>query len=346
MSPAAEFFARLADKPWNFGFYAVMRKLETLHPQQPRFGEAAKPADESIRLAQPPAMDFAPAELSRLSFDPKGGAPKLDVRFFGLFGPQGPLPLHLTEYARERLLERDASFASFANMFHHRLLLLFYRAWAQAQPTVQLDRPDSDRFAAFTGSLIGFGAPQTQARGGAPDHLRLHFAGRFASQVRNAEGLQAILGRYFKVPVRLHQFIGQWLQLPASERSRLQRWPTPGQQLGVGLVLGSRVWDAQHKFRIAIGPLPLATFESFLARNSKLAELNAIVADYLNHMLDWDLDLSLHAAEVPTLRLGGRERLGRTSWLQAAEQPRQRAATVRIAPQRLLHAPPPGVTNE
>jgi type VI secretion system protein ImpH len=154
--------------------------------------------------------------------------------------------------------------------------------------------------------------------------------------VRNAEGLQAILGRYFEVPVRIEEFIGQWLHLPDSERSRLQRWPTPGQQLGVGLVLGRRVWDAQHKFRIAIGPLPLSTFESFVSANSKLAELNSIVADYLNLALDWDVDLSLHAAEVPTARLGGRERLGRTSWLQAA-RPRQRAARVRIAPQHILH---------
>jgi predicted component of type VI protein secretion system len=66
--------------------------------------------------------------------------------------------VHLTAYARERSLNQgDETFARFADMFHHRLLLLFYRAWAQAQPTVSLDRPAEDRFADYVGSFLGVG---------------------------------------------------------------------------------------------------------------------------------------------------------------------------------------------
>jgi predicted component of type VI protein secretion system len=46
-------------------------------------------------------MIFAPAELA--AWWPASGRPaRLLVYFFGLLGPNGPLPLHLTEYARER----------------------------------------------------------------------------------------------------------------------------------------------------------------------------------------------------------------------------------------------------
>ena len=56
--------------------------------------------------------------------------------FFGLFGANGPLPLHLTEYAYGRQLQAgDPSFARFADIIHHRFLGLFHRAWAQAQLT-------------------------------------------------------------------------------------------------------------------------------------------------------------------------------------------------------------------
>ena len=91
--------------------------------------------------------------------------PRLTQRFFGLLGPNGPLPLHLTDYARERVLHHgDPTLARFFDVFHHRMLALFYRAWAQAQPTASLDRPYDDRFADFVGSLIGIGSPLLRRR--------------------------------------------------------------------------------------------------------------------------------------------------------------------------------------
>ena len=72
------------------------------------------------------------------------------MRLFGLFGPNGPLPIHLTEYARERLQHGgDATLCRFLDVFHHRFLALFYKAWAQAQPHVNRDRPAQDRFVVY-----------------------------------------------------------------------------------------------------------------------------------------------------------------------------------------------------
>ena len=141
---------------------------------------------------------------------------------FGLFGPNGPLPLHLTEYARERQLHHgDQTLARFADLFHHRMLLLFYRAWAQAQPTVSLDRPRDDRFADFVGALIGIGSPALHARDAVHDHAKLHFAGLLTRQVRSAEGLEALLSGWLRRAVRVEQFAGAWLPLQDTERSRL-----------------------------------------------------------------------------------------------------------------------------
>ena len=55
----------------------------------------------------------------------------------GLFGPQGALPLHLTAYALERRdRANDRTFVDFCDIFHHRLLCMFYWAWADARPQV------------------------------------------------------------------------------------------------------------------------------------------------------------------------------------------------------------------
>ena len=118
-------------------------------------------------------MAFAPRTVSSLVPGGDGVPPRMEVFFFGLFGPHGPLPLHLTEYARNRLRQAgDPTFARFADIFHHRLLSLFYRAWANAQPTVNLDRPESDRFADYVGGAHRTGDARHAAARFAPRSLQ------------------------------------------------------------------------------------------------------------------------------------------------------------------------------
>ena len=244
-----EFYANLERAPFEYDFYTAVRVFENLHPEKPRIGHAARPQDEPLRFAQEPAMTFAPAAISSFKAADRNGLPRLEQRFFGFLGPNGPLPLHLTEFARERLLHNaDPTFIRFLDLFNHRFLALFYRAWAQAQPTTSFDRPREDRFADYVGSLIGIGAPTLHARDDAGDHVKLYFAGWMSRQSRNADGLRSILQGYFQLPTRLENFVGHWMHLPESQRTRLGALNS-GAQLGVGAVIGARVFDRQHKIR-------------------------------------------------------------------------------------------------
>jgi len=165
-----DFFRRLESEPYAFDFFQALRRLECLNPESPRLGESASPKDDPIRLGQEPSLAFAPSTLAALQPGRGNRPPRLLVHFMGLFGPNGPLPLHLTEYARDRIRNSDdPTFARFLDLFHHRMLSLFYRAWAVAQPTVQMDRPATDRFAGYVGSLIGTGHPDLQDRDAFPD---------------------------------------------------------------------------------------------------------------------------------------------------------------------------------
>ena len=223
-APRPDPLATMAAEPWRYDFFAAMRAIEAFNADKPRLGTARRPMDEPLRLGQTPDLSFAPAALHAVLPRTDRSPPRVEVRFFGLFGPNGPLPLHLTEYARERLLHHgDATFARFADLFHHRLLLLFYRAWAQAQPVVSLDRPNEDRFADYVGSLIGIGSPTLRRRDAAPDHAKLFFAGLMTRQVRNADGLASLLSGFLQRPVRVEQFAGNWLVLQKAERSRVGR---------------------------------------------------------------------------------------------------------------------------
>ncbi|MDE2368875.1 MAG: type VI secretion system baseplate subunit TssG [Burkholderiales bacterium] len=318
----AALWRALADQPWRYDYFHALRLIEALHPQQPRLGQARRPADEPLRLAQAADLSFAPATLAAVDPADRSGRPRVEVRFFGLFGPNGPLPLHLTAHARERRLHKgDETFGRFADLFHHRLLLLFYRAWAQAQPTASLDRPGDDRWADYVGSLIGVGGAAWRGRDAAPDHARLAHAGLLSRQVRNADGLAQLLTGFLGMPVRVEQFVGRWMALPPAQRTRVGRAGRlrhgATSQLGASAVLGAAVFDRQHHFRIHIGPLDLATYESLLPGGARLPAMLALVRQYISYEFDWDLRLELERAQVPPTRPGRGNRLGWTSWVGA-----------------------------
>jgi type VI secretion system protein ImpH len=306
------FLDALRREPWAFDFFQALRRFEALHPDKPRLGEALRPADEPIRLGQEASLGFAPASLS--AFEPATDhvPARLLVRFLGLLGPNGPLPLHLTEYVRQRLRQGDTTFSRFLDLFHHRLLTLFFRAWAQGQPTVSLDRPRDDRFSQYMGASIGLGMPALRNRDSVLDFAKLHWAGLLARHVRNAEGLRAILCGYFHVPIHVEQFAGHWMLLPETERSRLGM---RGCALGQDAVIGAQVYDRQHKIRVRAGPLSLAQYESFLPGGEQLRKLVDWIRFYLGFELAWDVQLVLERSEVPASRLGGSQRLGWSAWL-------------------------------
>ncbi|HUO81024.1 MAG TPA: type VI secretion system baseplate subunit TssG [Steroidobacteraceae bacterium] len=299
--------------PYAFDFYETLRRLECAHGDKPRWGQALRPADEPVRFGQEPSLSFAPTALAAFEAATETAPPRISVYHFGLLGPNGPLPLHLTEYARDRLRNHgDPTFARFLDLLQHRFIVLLYRAWAQAQPHVNLDRPADDHYATYLGALYGGGTPAMRGRDAVPDYARLHYAGILARQVRNAEGLTTILAGYFRVPAEVETFVGHWLELAPAERTQLGG---AGATLGSRAVLGQAVWDRQHKFRIVLGPLALDVYKSFLPGGSRLHELVDWVRTYLGFELDWDLKLKLRRDEVPLTRLGGGTRLGWTSWL-------------------------------
>ena len=330
-----QLFEMLERAPEQFDFFQVMRRLEAItcsDSSRPRFGAAARPVDEPIRLGQVPSLAFAPRDLDGVEPGRGGAPPRLNVAFFGLFGPNGPLPLHLTEYARDRVRNSgDSTMTRFLDVFHHRMLMFFYRAWASAEPTASHDRPEADRFLTYLGALEGLGLPSLRNRDEFPHDAKLFYAGRFAAQAHNAEGLAAIIGEFFQMPTRVEQFVGDWLDLPPEHRWRLGK-PGPVGLLGVSATLGAHVWSRQHKFRVTMGPLDRGQFRRMLPGGKSLDRLRALVRNYTGEELRWDLRLFLQEEEDHPFQLG-KSAMGWTSWLGRPGKGRGRREDLILDPQ-------------
>lgn len=304
----------LETEPWRIDWFNALRWFEAKNPHKPRLGRAARANDEVLRVSQPPSLQFAPASLVGFDFDTHG-RPRLAQLVFGLFGPNGPLPVHLTEYAHSVAhVEKDAGLQAFVDIFQHRAALLFYRAWSSAQATTSLDRRDDDSFGRHVSSLIGYGESASAGRDAISDHARRYMSGHLVRLTRNPEGLRSILGSFFGWPFRIEEWVMSWLTLSQEDRTELGGH-TDASRLGAGAVCGVAIPDRLHRFRIHAGPLDLAAYEQLLPGSDWNRQLRDWVRNYSGFELQWDVRLILRADQVPTVRLGDCARLGWTSWM-------------------------------
>jgi type VI secretion system protein ImpH len=311
MNPLAE----LETEPWSFDFHTALRRLDCAYPDRPQSGRATRPAEEPVRVGQDPSLGFAPAPIQSFRLPTPERTGRLRVAFFGLFGPQGPLPLHLTEHARDRMRGvGDRTFAAFVDMFHHRMFMLFHRSWGASQPTVGQDRPDSNPFLRYIGALCGLGSPSLLDRDPLPDHAKLQFVGRLMHPARNAEGLRAMIKAYFELPAEIEEFSGDWLELPPENRWRLG-YSADVSELGKTSIVGRRVFQRTQKFRVVLGPLARKDFQGLLPGTKRLETLAHLVRTYVGDELTWDVKLVMLPEERRQIALGRGTRLGYDAWL-------------------------------
>ena len=313
------FLSDLMNEPWRHDFFATLRRLERSFKDRPRIGDSASIRDEYVSLGQDPYLDFPASNLARVEKTADGRL-QVFVKFLGLLGPQGALPLATTEEVHGWVLMRDEAFPRFLDLLNNRFLQLFFRAWADARPIAQRDRPSEDRFVSYVGTMIGIGSPIYQGLDTVPDAGKLAFAGLIAPQTKSASRLKSLIAGLFSVKVEIDEFVGSYLELDAGDRTRL------GQRnsgLGSDILVGSSVFSVQDKIRIRIFTRNMGEYVQFLPTGGRCDPLVDIVFFYIGDQLDWEVELAIPTEAVEPVRLSTFGQLGWTSWL-GSEQSAQR----------------------
>ena len=335
---------QLYKEPWKFQFYQAVRLLEQLarvrhvhagEPARVPVGLDRDPADEVVHFIVPPGRSFPPAEIAALNRPEPGEngrtpPPTMTVNFLGMIGPSGVMPQHYTQLAIDRVRRfKDTTFRDFLDLFHHRTISLFFRAWEKYRFPIGYERsaldagPDAeDQFTWFLYCLTGLGTGQIRGRLDMEDETFLYYAGHFSDAPPRAVVLETLVSDCFELDASVLQFQGQWLYLRPPDQSRLPDPATPrgfNNRLGTDTVIGERVWDVASKFRIRLGPLDYRDFMTFTPAGGRLPLLGQFVRMYVNREFDFDVQVVLRADCVPQTRLGGTDtipsNLGWNSWL-------------------------------
>ena len=309
---------RLIRDPHANHMIHAMRVLVAQLTATARLGDARRPRQDKVRFGQEPTLGFPASTIAELRPQTADKPQKLVNFFFGFFGPNGPLPLHLSEYARTRKFNHnDPTFTAFADMLLHRLMSLLYRAWVRGHPAPAFDRGDDSETETKIAALGGVYGDHLRNRDAMPDLAKRHFAGLLTAGPKNAEGLVAILNGFFNAKVEIEEFVGDWLILEPSDQWRL------GSPSGLGgtTCVGARVWSNSAKFRLRVGPLSLEEYEKFLPGTPAINRLRSIVRNYVGDGFDWDVNLVLQGKAVPQAQLGATTQLGLTSWVGSEDHP-------------------------
>jgi type VI secretion system protein ImpH len=301
----------LMKEPWRFDFFTVMRRFERHHEDRPRIGRAAARRDEYVVLGEDPYLEFAASNLSKVDLDAQGRVRVLS-RFLGLLGPQGALPLSTTEETFHWHLERDDAFARFLDILNHRFLQLFYRAWADARPIVQHDRPDDDRFLTYLGSQIGIGSDPYRNLDSVPDLTKQAYAGLVAPKAKSASRLRALIEGLFRIEADVDEFVGSRLTFEREDRTLLGKRHC---RLGEDALVGGSVYSVEDKIRVRLFAADLDQYRRFLPTGDLAEPLHDAVFMMIGEELDWDVELALPAGQAKPVRLGGFGQLGWTTWV-------------------------------
>ena len=328
-------------KGYEFEFFQAVRLLllETAG------GKRARALSDVVRFGVYPSMSFPPSPVVSVEAGAgEDGPAQMRVAFLGLIGPSRVLPDSYTELALRQRMLGDASFAEFFDLFHNRLLGLYYTAWEKHQFAVGQEqaRGGRDRVSAYLLDLIGMGTAGLEDKLPFPDQALLRYAGLLAQRPRSAECLRAVLCDYLGLPVCVQQFRGRWHELDPEELTVLGSGALSS-QLGQGAAAGDMVW-CLSAIRVVLGPLSEDEFFAFAPDGSRFNEVTSMTRWYLGPAIEFEIQPVIAEGVTPGWgALGGadagerghRLRLGWSSWLTAEEFPEPAGEAIFVENERL-----------
>lgn len=310
----------------RYDFFHAVRVIERQLLQESasfknKIGHDAHPSHEKIKFKVNQSLSFPANSIYKIiekDGDSRQFTVEMLVSFFGLTGSKGVLPQHYSELILQQERKKDYTLANFLDIFNHRLLSLFYRAWEKYrigthfENHIRTSRTD-DGFSQCLGNITG-------SMSSGFSHDTIYYGGYFARRVRSATALKNIISDMLHTEVSINQFAGQWLFLQREDQSRIgsAKGFEGYNRLGSNLMLGKRVWDAQSKFIVEIKPNSAEQFNQLIPGSDLYIRLCKTVRQFSGGSANFDIRMLLPPEDIPACQLGRNigfiPRLGWNTW--------------------------------
>jgi type VI secretion system protein ImpH len=300
------------DELYRQDFTPLLRYLDANAPLGKRIGYSVSPKQDCVRFGQTPLLHFHASAFTEVRFGAVNGDYKLKNSYWGMFGINGSLPNHLTEYAIERNYRlKDKTLAEFLDIFHHRFISLFYRAWADAEPSVSHDRPEHD---IFKQRLNTFSGEDHVGQDSFDQNQNIHqyLSGLFSQKNRSGKVLSQLLSESLHLDVNIEEFQGRWYEIDSSEQIRLGG---RNASLGMNSIIGSRTYQRNFNFGINIGPVNYEQYTALLNNRQRIKNIIELTQKAVGQEYEFSINILLKAYQTQASQLGSAQ-LGINSWCQ------------------------------
>jgi type VI secretion system protein ImpH len=316
--PGSTLRERVFNEYYGFSFFKAVHLLEALSPRKKPLGQTLNPGEEPVRFSVKPGLVFPPSDISGLTRADGEEAPVMEVAFMGLIGPSGVLPYWYNELAIDRAREKDFALSSFLDIFHHRLISLFYLAWKKYRFPENYTPGARDRLSGYLLSLVGLGTSPLADSTGLGRESLIFYSGLLSRQVPSVAAIEATVEFFSGAKSEVEQFIERVIPLDPEDLTRVG---AANSDLGVNMVCGSHIKECRTKFRVNVGPMSFRRFVRFLPDSDMLRPIFSLIRYMVGIEYEFEVRLILKKEEVPSCTVGlGREgtpRLGWTTWLKA-----------------------------
>lgn len=321
--------SKIEANPWRFDFFQLVHLIEQQGEAAPHseVGDFTPASKESVKFKTNPLLHFEPAPVKSVTKSEE--STELLVNFLGLNGASGVLPFHYSELIIQQLRNNDASLRDFVDIFNHRSVSLFYRAWKKHRPwlkqtskTQTVSKYQKNWHEELLKGLVGL-STESNASFNRPEGAWLNYAGIGANRVTSPSTLKHAIGHHFGLNVEIREYKGQWEDMPNDVRTRLADRRSNGTNniLGVSALLGQRCWNAQNRFEVEILGIEYEQFMTFAPGSQKLRSLYELIRFKVGTELDFDLSLKIREShlEAANFSSGSKPQLGWNTRLQSKQ---------------------------
>ncbi len=267
----------------------------------------------SVLLRGRVSLGFATRDVHQVQAAPDSGeAYALSSPALTLAGAMGPLPLAITEDLLARAGAGDRAGLDFLDLFHGRLLRLFYLIRKRSRPAL--------------GAATG--ARTAQARmlrhlTHLPQSQWLRHAGLQSALPQSAASISQILSERLLTPLQVSGLQGVWEPIGSAASADLSDRPS----LGRSAVVGQRYWNPTGSMRIDTPPVQAHHLAQWLPGGERYVMLCSLLKTVLQKTMTVHLRIRPDGASVPVTRLHPETplRLGQSAWIKTGTQ------TVRVS---------------
>ncbi len=300
---------KLLKDPADFDFYqavyTVERQLFSDGKRHRKVGFDSIPKDELIRFKSDQRLGFPGAPISDVKLQKNNTrkaeiAVDISVSFMGLTGTSGVLPQHYSELVLEHLRNKDTGMCAYFDLFNHRLISLYYRAWAKYRLAINY-KPDSksDMFSNILNELTRSSTT-----------ISKYYAGLFHHRIRTVKGLKQILDHYTGCETEIKQFAGRWYWLHKNEQTRLAERDKPEGHfacLGVDTTIGDKVWNINSSISIMLEAPKKLKITSYLKGGEINKAIKLVIRAYLGSLTNYKIELKVERGQIPLIILSGND---------------------------------------